>query len=837
MASRRLRCVRGSFTISSSCMSRLVARGKYLFEGDRKYFARGVSYGPFAPNSQGERYPERDRARADFALMRKLGANVLRLYVTPPEWLVEEAAAAGLRLMVGFPWPFHMAFLDSPDMTREIRETIRAGVTSLRKFGDAILAYSLGNEIRADIVRWHGPSAVSSFLADLYDIGKQADPEGLFTYSNYPSTEYLDLSFLDIVSFNVYLHKESDYRRYLTHLLAVSADRPLMLTETGMDTIREGEGHQAELLAWQARAAFELGLSGFIVFAFTDEWNTGGAEITDWAFGLVTRERQPKQAFESVGQVFAQALPPPIETPKASVIVAAYNAAATLGECLASLKDLDYPDYETIVVDDGSTDATAQIAEQAGARVVRLDHRGLAAARNAGIEAASGDLIAFIDADARADSDWLYHLAEAIVRRGAAAAGGPNFPPEPAGSGAAAMASAPGIPREVRSGDDRLSQLCGCNMAVTRDALSRVGGFDPAFTSAGDDVDLSWRLAEADGLLAYAPGAVVIHERRARLDAYLAQQRGYGRGEGLLWRRYPLRGGGDDEMYGGSGAWLWSLLGGPRVYYGAFGRGLFQTVYPPAGGWWLMEVPLSIQWVGGAALLFALGSVNRLLLVLGVTGLIFSIAAAALSAIRTPLPHRFQTPIARLRLCLLYLLGPIVRSAARESVKWTMEADGAGGAAAAMSGAVMFAPESPDLGHTVDSADVLAATRRALVRRGLAVAVTDGFQSYDLEIIVPPAVRAPLNALKREGGRVALRWRVRVALRRPLVAAAVALVVLVAAGLTLGEAAGLMVFAAAAVGAVAMLRARRICAFVAAAAADAARELHASAAEATEEAA
>jgi GT2 family glycosyltransferase len=818
-------------------MSRLVARGKYLFEDDRKYFARGVSYGPFAPNSRGEEYPERDRVQADFAMMRELGANLIRLYVTPPEWLVQEAASAGLRLMVGIAWPYHMAFLDSPQMTREIRETIRSAVTAMRQYGDTIAVCSLGNEIRSDIVRWHGPGAVSRFLGELFDAGKQIDPDRLFTYSNYPSTEYLDLSFLDIVSFNVYLHNESDYRRYLTHLLAISADRPLMLSETGMDTIREGEEHQAELLGWLSRAAFELGLSGFVVFAFTDEWFRGGAEITDWAFGLMTRERQPKRAFEAVRQIFAGALPPPLSsTPRASVIVAAYNAAATLGDCLASLKDLNYPDYETLVVDDGSTDATAQIAEQAGARVVRVDHRGLAAARNAGVDAASGEVIAFIDADARADRDWLYHLVEAIVRRGAAGAGGPNFAPEPADAGAAAMAAAPGIPREVRSGDDRLSQLCGCNMAVTRSALSRVGGFDPAFTSAGDDVDLSWRLAEGNGLLASAPGATVVHERRARLDSYMAQQRGYGRGEGLLWRRYPLRGGGDDQMYSG-GSWLAPLLGGPRVYYGAFGRGLFQTIYPMAGGWWLAELPLTIQWVGAAAILFALGAVNRFLLVLGVTGLLFTIAAAATGAIRAPLQRRFQTPIARFRLWILYLLGPIARSAARESVKWTMNADGADGAAAAMSGALMLAPESADGGRVVDSAEVLAATRRALVRRGLAVAVTDGFQSYDLEIIVPPAVRAPLNALKRDGGRVALRWRVRAVLQRPVAAAAVLLVVLAAAGLSLGQAVGVLVFAAAAIGAVAMLRARRIPAIVAAAAGEAARELKASVAEATEEAA
>jgi hypothetical protein len=62
-------------------MDRLVPRGKFLFEGERKFHASGVSYGPFAPNSRGERYPEPERAAQDFALIHELGANVVRTYV------------------------------------------------------------------------------------------------------------------------------------------------------------------------------------------------------------------------------------------------------------------------------------------------------------------------------------------------------------------------------------------------------------------------------------------------------------------------------------------------------------------------------------------------------------------------------------------------------------------------------------------------------------------------------------------------------------------------------------------------------------------------------------
>ncbi|MGO9602018.1 MAG: glycosyltransferase [Candidatus Binataceae bacterium] len=804
-------------------MARLAARGKYLYDGDNKFFARGVSYGPFTPNSHGERYPELPRAQADFAMMRELGVNVLRLHVPPPPWMIDEAAGAGLRLMAGIPWPSHMAFLDSRQTAREIRATIRAGVADLRKFAGAIMMYSLGNEIRSDIVRWHGRKAVSRFLAELYDIGKEIDPEGLFTYSNYPSAEYLDLSFLDVASFNVYLHEETDYRRYLTHLLAISGDRPLIISETGVDTIRQGEAHQAEVLRWQGHAAFEMGLSGFIAFAFTDEWYTGGAEITDWAFGLTTRDRKPKPAFSAIKEVFAGELPKPLPSaPRVSVVVAAYNAAATIDGCLRSLTDLNYPDYEVIVVDDGSDDATALIAAESGARVIPIDHRGLGAARNAGIDGASGEVIAFIDADARADRDWLYHLVEVLIRRRAAAAGGPNLAPEPSNAYEAAMAVAPGLPCEVRDGDEGLSQLCGCNMAVRRAALIAIGGFDPAFTAAGDDVDLSWRFIDHGESLAYTSGAVVIHERRSTLGAYLAQQRGYGASEALLEKRYPTREAAPPGIAGG-GSRIRSLIGGASIYYGAFGRGLFQSIYRTQS-LPLLELPLSIHWIALSALLLPLGCFNHFLEAIGWIGVGSSVVAAALGAARAPLDRRYARPM--VRLFVLNLLGPAVRSAARERLRWRFDyRTDAGVAGTKLRGTAVFAPCPAPGGQPIDSVAIISAVRHAIIKGGAAVAATDGFQSYDLLMMVPPAVRVRLNALREDGGRVALQWRAEAAFGHAVISCAILLIVLLAAGLAATAAIAGTIVVAMAVGIFAFRRARRACALVADSAAEASSEL------------
>jgi glycosyltransferase involved in cell wall biosynthesis len=794
-------------------MGRFSAQGKYIYKDGQKFFVRGVSYGPFAPNSRGESYPEPDRVAADFSLMRELGVNVVRTYVITPPWMLEMAAKFELRLMAGFYWPMQLTFLDSPEMARDIRNTVRREIAALRQFKEVIFAYSLGNEIRADIVRWHGPHAVSRFLAELYDIGKELDPAGLFTYSNYPSAEYLDLSFLDLVSFNVYLHRETDFRRYLTHLMAITDELPLVLSETGIDTIREGEQHQAELLRWQSRAALELGLSGLVIFAFTDEWFTGGTEIADWAFGITSRERAPKPSFAAVGEIFSGVLPPALTAaPSASVIVPAYNAEPTIVRCIESLKRLNYPDYEIMVVDDGSTDSTAAIAESAGARTLRLPHRGLAVARNAGLALARGSVVAFIDADAEADRDWLYHLAETIIRRNAAASGGQSFAPQANSTLAAAIAAAPGQAQEVRLGDQDLAQLCGCNMAVDKTKLRHRQLFDPAFTSAGDDVDFSYRLRDADMTPAYAPGAIVLHHRRSTIGAYLKQQRGYGRAEGLLFRKYPYR---QDSVYADSGWFAHWFGAGSRIYYGVYGRGLFQTIYPRSALPLAAELPLTVYWMVIAAFLAMGGIFNRPFGLLGMAGLIATLTCAVAGAMRSDgKPPGLGS---HMILSALWVLGPLLRSWERERVKWSFAPDASGAAQSTStrwSGTIPLTERSRasaqpaphgDVGP--DIIDMIEVLHLTLVRRGLTVARASSFDAFDLRIIVPPYVRVPVFILTGGGS---LAWRTCVDGWRIAASLAALLIISRVAGFSFATMAALCGLAGGAVAAFALRRALRV---------------------------
>ena len=191
---------------------------------------------------------------------------------------------------------------------------------------------------------------------------KQADPDGLVTYASYPPTEYLDLSFLDFVTFNVYLHDHAAFRDYVFRLQNLVGDRPLVLGELGLDTLRHGEAEQARLLAGHLRETELMGLAGAYVFSWTDDWHTGGHPVEDWAFGITDADRAPKVSYHAVQQVFKAPLPLLLEeTPRVSVVVCSHNGGATLDECLRSLCTLDYPDYEVIVVDDGSTDDTREI--------------------------------------------------------------------------------------------------------------------------------------------------------------------------------------------------------------------------------------------------------------------------------------------------------------------------------------------------------------------------------------------------------------------------------------------------------------------------------------------
>ena len=140
---------------------RFSARGKFFFRGAEKFFLRSVTYGPFAPGENGEQFPRPQLVQRDFALMHELGANAIRTFTVPPQWLLDLALEYGIAVVVGLPWAEHVCFLEDPGVMRQVEAVVREGVARCNRH-PAIFAYLVGNEIPPDIVRWLRPERVKA---------------------------------------------------------------------------------------------------------------------------------------------------------------------------------------------------------------------------------------------------------------------------------------------------------------------------------------------------------------------------------------------------------------------------------------------------------------------------------------------------------------------------------------------------------------------------------------------------------------------------------------------------------------------------------------------------
>ena len=655
-----------------SANSRVRPVAKFFFEGDRKFFVKGVTYGPFKPDAEENYLGRPEQVDVDLALMRKVGLNVVRIYHAPPRWFLDRCAVAGIRVLVTLPWAKHIEFLRERSIRKQIAEAVRVAV-SAQAGHTAIFGYLVGNEISSTMVRWLGARRVTEFVEDLIRIGRTIDPDVLFSYATYPPTEYLLPQNVDFCCFNGYLHTQPDLERYLLRLQNLTDERPLMLGEFGMDTIRHSQEEQAEMLSWHIDSVVKCGLAGTIFFTWTDEWFTGGQEITDWAFGIVTREREPKKAFfslqEKLGHDSSVLRPPLPRAPFVSVIVCSYNGGRTLAACLDSLSKLNYPDYEVILVDDGSTDDTAYIAAQfPQVRYIHQSNHGLSHARNTGAAAARGEVLAYTDSDCMADVDWLYYLIGTLVSGDYAGVGGPNVTPPAQNWVQACVAAAPGGPSHVLLTDTVAEHIPGCNMAFYRWAFESVGGFDAEYHKAGDDVDFCWRIQQAGWVIAFSPPAIVWHYRRFTLRAFLKQQDGYGEAESLLRFKHLI-------FFGptGTAKWRGQIYGTPRfswfinrpaIYHGTFGEGFFQSIYPTPQS----EVATylsSIEWFALTIFLFGLGIFLPALRIVPYLMLGGTLCVALSYMVRASIEPKFDTVHARLLVMLLAFAQPLVRGWSR----------------------------------------------------------------------------------------------------------------------------------------------------------------------------
>ena len=432
-----------------------------------------------------------------------------------------------------------------------------------------------------------------------------------------------------------------------------------------------------------ARVAFEEGACGAIAFAWTDEWWRGGHPVEDWKFGLVDPDRRFKPAAAAVSSVFAEAPFSPAAReswPRVSVVVCAYNAADTLEDCLTSLEGLAYPDYEIILVNDGSLDRTSEIGRaHPRVRVIDTPNRGLGAARNLGLAEANGTIVAYTDADVRVDQDWLKFLVQPLLSStDVVGSGGPNLVPVDDPPMAQCIARAPGGPTHVMLDDRVAEHVPGCNMAFRREALLAIEGFDPIYLRAGDDVDVCWRLQARGWKIGFAPAALVWHHHRSSLRSYWRQQVGYGEGETWLMGHHP------EKFLDGRMVWRGSIyssvpfvrsLRGTRVNSGVWGTAAFPSVYrtdvhpfaylPHSIRWQLLSFIFALT---GAGVAVSGGHpwTAALLLGSGLVGIVATVVKNLAYALRSEVGSIARNPLwSRATIACLHFLQPFARARGR----------------------------------------------------------------------------------------------------------------------------------------------------------------------------
>lgn len=769
---------------------RVKVDGRFFRLNGQPFPFRGVTYGTFMPREDGALFPERPRLEDDLEAIAEAGFTVVRTYTPPTDDLLKGAASFDLRVLAGVFFPDWRYLLGASKrqvraVMTEARRTVREQTIRFAD-SDEVLALCLGNEIPADVLRWFGTDTVADAIESLVDTVRAADPGRLVTYANYPTAEYLPLPSLDFLTFNVFLETNTEFRRYLTRLQNLAGDRPLVLGEVGL-AVTDDEGadqRQADFLDWQLETALERGVAGTCVFAWTDEWAVGGQPVEGWRFGLTRADRSPRPALEIARRWNRMEVADLHDDwPSMSVVICAYNAESTLDECLVHTCALDYPDLEIIVVDDGSTDATAQIARRhPRAKLLTIDHAGLSAARNEGYKAASGRIVAYLDSDAYPSPKWPYYLALAFDSPNVGGVGGPNVAPPDDPIGAHRVARAPGGPVHVLVSDDRAEHVPGCNMAFWRDVLIEIGGFDPIYTSAGDDVDFCWKVLDRGMEIGFHPAALVWHHRRPGLRAYLRQQRGYGQSEALVEARHP-----DRFTPTGTARWRGRIynpainsVASQRIYRGPFGAAPYQSVYQAGGHGTDLAYQVGVPMAVLALPTAVLGLVTPWLAVPAAAAIILLLGLFALGALSCELPRGLDRGRVAFRasVALHRVLQPLVRAWGRSRSRASALADTR--RPRALQGPVSNLGRSTlVLPADRPREEVAASIMEHLRVAGLRVLPPTGWEDYDTRIIGSTLVTGDLVTSGHPVGSVQVRVRRRLRWQRALaVAAVVALVAL-----------------------------------------------------------
>ncbi|MBL7196622.1 MAG: glycosyltransferase [Candidatus Omnitrophica bacterium] len=233
--------------------------------------------------------------------------------------------------------------------------------------------------------------------------------------------------------------------------------------------------------------------------------------------------------------------------PFVSIIVPVYNAEKTIRKCIESLLNIDYMQYDILIIDDESTDKTKEILSEYKNRIhiIESQHSGPSRCRNIAAKDAKGDFIAFTDSDCIVDKDWITELLKGFVNQKVASVGGSQYSPEDEtyfGNRVQDFFDITGflggyIKNKKREDIVEVQHNPSCNAIYRREVFLEIGSFDEKLWPC-EDVDLDYRLKKKGFVFMYNPKAIVYHYRPQSFKQLSEMMYRYGVVQGILTRKY-----------------------------------------------------------------------------------------------------------------------------------------------------------------------------------------------------------------------------------------------------------------------------------------------------------
>ncbi len=326
---------------------------------------------------------------------------------------------------------------------------------------------------------------------------------------------------------------------------------------------------------------------------------------------------------------------------------------------------------------------------------------------------------------------------------------------------------------------DRIAEhIPGCNMAFYKWALEEIGGFDPIFRQAGDDVDVCWRLQQRGFQIGFSPAGFVWHYRRSTVSAYLKQQRGYGEAEALLVRRHP-------EYFNSFGSSIWHgriytasklgiAVGKPIIYHGLFATGFFQTLYQAKPAYALMMATTLEYHVFVNLPLLVLSVPFHRLFPLAVASLVISLGVCVAAAGQAELDRNKRRFWSRPLIALLFFLQPIARGWARYQGRLSLRPTPQAAYDSLTSQALKDRTDPLDLVEYwaekwVDRLDFVKRILNRLDEQEWQNKIDAGWSEFDVEVFGSRWARLQLTTVGEPyaGGKQLLRCRMRTAWSLP----------------------------------------------------------------------